>query len=137
ERTRLLRAFSGRWVLAEEGEPYPGTRFVTGLTVAGRRLVLSEIERPVGELRWAGREFRRRSLSGALALLRSDRFDPRTDVALPGPADRDGEELHPAMLQPDRIESDAAAARIEADAPGHVIFSRAYFGAWKARLDGR
>ena len=40
-------------------------------------------------------------------------------------------------LSAPRIGADAASADIEAAAPGHVIFSRTYFGAWKARLDGR
>jgi len=65
ERTRLLRTFAAHFVLAEEGEAYPGTRPVTGLTVAGRRLTLLELEAPIAEVRWAGRAFRRRSLSGA------------------------------------------------------------------------
>lgn len=137
ERTRLLRAFSGRWVLAEEGEPYPGTRFVTGLTVAGRRLVLSEIEHPVAELRWAGREVRRRALSGVLDLLRREGFDPETEVILPGPVDREETGDGRGRLADARAEADRAAVRIEADAPGHVVFSRTWFPAWRARLDGR
>ena len=36
-----------------------------------------------------------------------------------------------------RIGADGGSADIEAAAPGHVIFSRTYFGAWKARLDNR
>ena len=137
ERTRLLRAFSGRWVLAEDGEPYPGTRFVTGLTVAGRRLVLSEIERPVAELRWAGRELRRRALSGVLDPLRREGFDPETDVILPGPVDREGTGDARARLADPHVEADRASVRVEADAPGHVVFSRTWFPAWRARLDGK
>ncbi|HEY7113360.1 MAG TPA: hypothetical protein VIA45_10555, partial [Thermoanaerobaculia bacterium] len=137
ERTRLLRAFSGRWVLAEEGESYPGTRFVTGLTVAGRRLVLSEIERPVAPLRWAGRALRRKLLSGVLDRLRRDGFDPETEVILPGPADREGEGDSRARLAGARVESDRASVRVEADGPGYVVLSRTWFPAWKARVDGR
>ena len=137
ERTRLLRAFSGRWVLAEEGEPYPGARFVTGLTVAGRRLVLSEIERPVAELRWAGQQLRRQSLSGVLDRLRREGFDPETEVILAGPADREGTGDARARLEDAHVEADRASVRIEADAAGHVVFSRTWFPAWKARLDGR
>jgi hypothetical protein len=136
ERSRLLRAYAGRWILAEEGEPYAMSRPRTGLTVAGRRLTLSELEDPVPELRWSGREFRRRSLSGALALLRSDRFDPASDVVLPGASDRDGIGTSPARLAVDSVAADAASVRVEAARPGHVVFSRTYFSAWKARLDG-
>ena len=128
---------TGRWVLAEEGEPYPARGSVTGLTVAGRRLVLSEIEHPLAELRWAGREVRRRALSGVLDLLRREGFDPETEVILPGPVDREETGDGRGRLADARAEADRAAVRIEADAPGHVVFSRTWFPAWRARLDGR
>ncbi len=137
QRSRLLRAFGGRWVLAEEGEAYSGTRPVTGLTVAGRRLALLELVDPVPELRWATRAFRRRSLSAALALIRSEAFDPTTDVILPGSSDRD--EAAPAgsgRILPERIGAAGAAARVESQAPGFLVFSRTFLPAWKARLDG-
>lgn len=137
EKSRLLRVFGARWILAEEGEQYPRARSVTGLTVAGRRLVLLKLPGPPAELRWAGRERRRRSLSGALALLRSDRFEPETDVVLPGSSDRDAAEATRARLEVERVRPAAAAARVQAEGPGHVLFSRTYFPAWKARIDGR
>jgi hypothetical protein len=136
QKGRLLRAFGGRWILAEEGEAYAGARAVTGLTVAGRRLVLMELEAPAPELRWAGRERRRSSLSGALELLRSERFDPETDVVLPGKSDGDATRASRAVLRPDAVEADRAAARVEAEGPGFVVFSRTYFPSWKARVDG-
>jgi hypothetical protein len=55
QRSRLLRAFGGRWILAAEGETYSGAQPVTGLTVAGRRLVLLGLDSPAPQLRWAGR----------------------------------------------------------------------------------
>src|SRR5262249_8378663 len=55
EKSRLLRAFGARWVLADESVVYPGFRAVTGFSVAGRRLVLSEAADPLPELRWAPR----------------------------------------------------------------------------------
>lgn len=138
EATRLLRAYGGRWILGEPGENHPEARPVTGFEVAGRRLLLSEIPNPVAELRWAGREYRRNSLSGALDLIRSERFRPESDVVLPG-----GENRGPAGppsaggLSAERSSADGASASVEAAAPGHVIFGRTYFPAWKARLDGR
>ena len=137
EKSRLLHAFGGRWILAEERETYPGTRPVTGLTVAGRRLVLLELANPLPELRWAGRSFERRSLSGALGLLRSDAFDPEWDIVLPGTSDRDGSGASRARVAPETIEASAAVARIEADGPGYVLFSRTFLPAWTAKLDGR
>ena len=84
ERDRLLILYGARWALAEDGEEHPLFRPVTGLRVAGRRLVLFEAPRALPELRWAGRAWRRPSLSDALELVRSDRFDPFADVSLPG-----------------------------------------------------
>jgi len=136
ERSRLLRLFGGRWILAEEGETYPMARPVTGLTVAGRRLGLLELERPAAELRWAGRARHRSSLSGAISLLRGDGFDPEAEVVLPGAADGDAPTASPARIQPESIEPARATARVEAGGPGYAIFSRTYFPAWKARVDG-
>jgi hypothetical protein len=136
--SRLLRAYGGRWILDDQGEPHPDLRTVTGFEVAGRRLVLSEIPDPLPELRWAGREHRRNSLSGALDLVRSEEFLAESDVVLPGRENRAPADVPSAgKLSAPRIGADGASADIEAAAPGHVIFSRTYFGAWKARLDNR
>ena len=138
ERDRLLRAYGARWALAAEGEEHPLFRPITGIAVAGRRLVLYEQERPLPELRWAGRVWRRSSLSGTLELVRSDRFDPETDVAFPGPRDEDPRAASPtATVAVERVGADSAAATVEAAAPGHLIFSRTFFPAWKARVDGQ
>jgi len=138
-RSRLLRAYGGRWVLGDQTEVSPLTRPVTGFEVAGRRLLLSELAEPVAELRWAGREYRRASLSGAIELVGSGRFHPETDVVLPGPEDRDPppDAAAPARLSVTSLRPDRAAADLEVGRAGHVIFARTYFRAWKARLDGR
>jgi hypothetical protein len=137
ERDRLLRAYGARWVLAEESEPHPLFRVVTGLSIARERLVLFEDPHPVAELRWAGRAFRRRSLSGTLELVRSPLFDPQADVALPGA--RDVEPSAPAtrgrILEAD-VHADRARAEIDAAGDGFLVFSRTFFPSWKARLDG-
>ncbi len=137
--SRLLRAYGARWVLDDqEAGVRPFFRPVTGFEVAGRRLLLSEIPEPVAELRWAGREFRRSSLSGALDLVRSERFLPESDIVLPGRSDREPEAPEGrAALSAVRVEADAASADVAAETPGHVVFSRTYFPAWRARLDGR
>ena len=135
---RLLRAYGGRWILDDQDEPHPGLNPVTGFEVAGRRLLLSEIPDPLAQLRWAGREHRRNSLSGALDLVRSQWFQAESDIVLPGRENRTpAGGASAATLSAPRISADGASADVEAAAPGHVIFSRTYFGAWKARLDGR
>jgi hypothetical protein len=134
---RLLRTFGARWALEDEGERLPSFRPVTGFVIAGRRLVLSEIPQAVPEVRWAGREHRRISLSGALEFVRSETFQPETDIVLPGRVDRDA--LAGATGAAFSIESatpDSAAVLVDTAAAGHVIFSRTFFPAWKARVDG-
>jgi hypothetical protein len=136
ERSRLLAAFGARWVLGPAEEPAPGFRAITGFSVAGRRLELHEAPRPTPELRWAGREIRRPSLSGALELVRSDLFRPATDVVLPGPAAPSAGGFAPARVTVTTLAPERAAADVDALAPGHVVFSRTFFPSWKANLDG-
>ncbi len=142
ERDRLLRLYGGRWALAVEGEEHPLFGPITGMSVAGRRLVLYEHPRPLPELRWAGRAWRCSSLSGTLELVRSERFDPENDVAFPGPRDQDPPATLSATPAPgsvsiERVGADTAAATVEAAAPGHVLFSRTFFPAWRATVDGQ
>jgi hypothetical protein len=138
QKSRLLRAYGARWALDEEGTVRPLLRPVTGLAIAGRRLVLSELPDPLSELRWAGREHQRISLSAALELVRSEEFQPETDVVLPGRKNRDApRSVAPARVSVQELAPDRASARVEAEAPGHLIFSRTYFRAWGALLDGR
>ena len=137
DRVRLLRAYSGRWILADEKESYPETRVVTGLTVAGRRLVLREIASPLPELRWAGRARYRRGLSGAIAAVKSPAFDPSREVVLPGAADREDGEGAGARLRIETATAASAAATVQADGAGFLVFSRTFFAAWKATVDGR
>ena len=137
ERDRLLRLYGGRWALAEEGEEHPLFQPITGMSVAGRRLVLYENPSPLPELRWAGRAWSRASLSGALDLARSERFQPETDVTFraAGDADPSGPPTA-ATVAIESIGADHAVAAVDAAGPGHLVFSRTFFPAWKARVDG-
>ncbi|MEX0879052.1 MAG: hypothetical protein WD451_04890 [Thermoanaerobaculia bacterium] len=138
ERDRLLALYGGRWALAVEEDEHPLWRSVTGLEVAGRRLVLFENPRLTPELRFAGRVYRRSSLSGTLELVRSEGFDPIRDVALPGRRNEDptGEPAAGRAVV-ESVSADRAAASVEAAAPGHLVFSRTFLPVWKARVDGR
>ena len=135
ERARLVRLFGGRWVLAEAGSALPGFQPVTGFSVAGHGLVLYEA-RAAPELRWASREHRRASLSGALELARSDLFRPGTDVVLPAKRDEPpGPSAPPASIRVRALEADRADVEVVAPAPGHLVWSRTFFPGWKAILD--
>jgi hypothetical protein len=139
QKARMLAAFGGRWVLSaeSESEDLPGARAVTGFTVAGRRLVLWELPQPAEELRWAGRSHGRRSLSGALELVREEGFRPATDIVLPDRADRTASEApSAARLSETSLRPARASATVDAAGAGWVVFSRTYFPAWKASLDG-
>jgi hypothetical protein len=140
ERARLLRAFGTRWALAGEREAFPGFRPVTGVAVAGRQLLLHAVDEPIGELRWASRAHRRKSLSGALDFLRSDGFRPETDVVLPGAADQDAAVGTPAApmraLTVAAVSPDGAAGTVDTPSAGHVVFARTWFPSWRAWVDG-
>jgi len=137
-RDRLLILFGARWALAEDGEEHPLFRPVTGLQVAGRRLVLFEAPHPIPELRWAGRAWRRPSLSDALDLVRSERFDASADVSLPGRRAEDPTgPPNAARVAITDVAADRASAVVDAEGDGHVIFSRTFFSSWHASLDGQ
>ena len=137
QRDRLLGLYGARWVLAPEGEEHPLFHPVTGLEVAGQRLVLSESADPMPELRWAGRVWRRPALSATLDLVRSEAFEPRGDVVLPGRTAQDPSgPAAAAALSAASVAPDAAEIAVEAAAPGHVVFSRTFFPAWTATVDG-
>ncbi|HZI67585.1 MAG TPA: hypothetical protein VFF17_13560 [Thermoanaerobaculia bacterium] len=137
ERAQLLTSFGTRFILAERGSAFAGFRPVTGFAVAGRHLVLHETPAAAPDLRWASRAFRRTSLSGSIELVRSDLFRPVHDVVLPGPKDEGpGPVPSPAYLLERVLEADRALVDVDAGAPGHMIFSRTFFPAWKGRLDG-
>jgi hypothetical protein len=136
-RGRLVRLYGGRWVLAESGNALPGFQPVTGVAVAGHRLVLHEAVAAAPELRWASRVHERTSLSGALELARSELFRPATDVVLPGTRDRaPNPPGATAQLRVEALEPDRAQFDVVAPSAGHVVWSRTFFPNWKATIDG-
>jgi hypothetical protein len=136
QKCRLLRAFGARWILDEDSGKFFCGGPMTGVVVAGRRLALSEIPGSLGELRWAGRAHSRASVSGALERVRSEDFLAPTDVVLRG-ADLDApREISRASLSNVRVAADRASADVDADGPGHLLFSRTFFRSWKSHLDG-
>jgi len=135
-RSRLLLASSTRFVLAGEEEILPGFHRRARLEVSGRRVDIREADRPVPVIRAAGRVFRRASLSGAVELVGSPRFDPATDALLRG-ADADPPAASPApRLLDAREEGNGFTAELESNAPSVAVFAATYFRSWRATLDG-
>jgi hypothetical protein len=76
-------------------------------------------------------------------LIRSEAFDPQTDVVLPGRSDRDpaarasGRSLPDGRIDVASLTPEGVSGSVAAPAPGFLVFARTYFGAWKASVDGR
>jgi hypothetical protein len=99
-------------------------------------VVVSEALRPVPIVRAAERVFFRSSLSGAVDLVASPRFDPTTDAVLRGP-DRDPSgPTTPARADEVAQSGNAFGARISSPEGAVAVFAATYFRYWKASIDG-
>jgi len=74
---------------------------------------------------------------GRVAAVQAVGASQRGDVALPGRVDRNASAPESAATLSDAsVASDRASVLVEAAAAGHLLFSRTFFPAWKARVDG-
>ena len=134
DRAAELRLAGVDRVLSDEplGPPY---RALSVLNEAeGVRLYA--LEGPANAVRFATRIVQRPSLLEAMDHHRSAGFDPDTDVVLPGPASVMGE-ARPARVEVFRQTEDSLLAGVDAPAAGVLVWSRTFFSAWWATLDGR
>jgi hypothetical protein len=136
ERSRLLAAASVRFAIAPEGDALPGFAARSQTEVDRRSVVVSEALRPVPIVRVAERVFSRSSLSGAVDLVASPKFDPMTDAVLRGP-DRDPTDRL-ASGRADEITQagNGLRARISSREGTVAVFAATYFRYWKASIDG-
>jgi hypothetical protein len=90
----------------------------------------------LASVRFATRVFIEPSLDAVLAVHRSADFDPATDVALEKTAAAGGQplEVRPRVL---RETADRLVARVDSPAPGVLVWSRTFFSAWWATVDGK
>ena len=136
EKARLLTSASVRWAITPSEAPLPGFRPRAAADVSGRRVFVSEALRPVPVVRASSRIFRRGSLSGAVDLVASDRFDPLSDVLLRG-ADRDpGPAPSDARIENSREEGNGFLADVESSGGAVAVFAVTYFRYWRATVDG-
>ena len=86
-------------------------------------------------LRFATRLTYAPTLEAVLARHRESGFEPETDSVLLGVEGTMGE---PVRVQPEALAEGAAflRARVETPAAGVLVWSRSYFSAWRARIDG-
>jgi hypothetical protein len=134
DRAAELRLAGVDRVLSDEPLPAPYRELSVLNEAEGVRLYA--LEGPAAAVRFATRIIRRPSLEGGMEHHRSPGFDPDTDVVLPGPNSVVGE------ARPSRVEvvgqtEDSLTARVNASAPGVLVWSRTFFSAWWATLDGQ
>ena len=136
ERARLLSAASVGSAITDSAALLPGFRPRVAASLSGRRVYVWEALRPIPIVRASSRIFRRTSLSGAVDLVASSRFDPAADVVLRGP-DRD-----PAGPPPDakvarfREIGNGFSADFDSSSGTVAVFAATYFEYWRATIDG-
>jgi len=130
EKAPELRLAGVRLVASEEALPAPYRE--TGRLGSTVRLYALD---GLGSVRVATRFFSRRTLEGVLAHHQRPDFDPATDVVLLGEAPPSGR-ISPTRLKSVREGSDQLDAEVEADSDGLLVWSRTFFGAWRAAVDG-
>lgn len=134
ERAPELRVAGVTTVVADEALPPPYREANVLNAALGVRAYTLEDASP--SVRVATRVHRAPDALAAMAIHRADDFDLRTDVVLEGPAASasapaaSGRVLH-------RLETAATlGAEVEAESDAVVVWSRTYFSAWQARVDG-
>ncbi len=137
-RSRLLLAASTRYaVMAASDSALSGFHPRARSGVSGRTVVVWEADRPIPVVRVSNRIFYRSSLSGAVDLVGSPRFDPATNLLLRG-ADRNPSEPPAAApaLSDARESGNGFTAVIQSETPAVAFFAATYFRYWKGTIDG-
>ncbi len=134
DRAAELRLAGVDRVLADEPLPAPYRELSVLNEAEGVRLYA--LDGPSPAVRFATRIAQRPWLEEAMAHHRSPDFDPDTDVVLPGPPSVVGEASR-ARVEVVRQTEDSLTARVDVPVPGVLVWSRTFFSAWWATLDGQ
>jgi hypothetical protein len=94
------------------------------------------LEGAVPSLRVATRVFRAPDLATLMAVHRAADFDPRTDVVLDGPSTTPTAPVSAGRVLESQESAAALTADVEAPSDAVVVWSRTFFSAWKATVDG-
>jgi hypothetical protein len=131
ERAAALRLAGVTHVLADEPVPY---REVAVLNDAeGVRLYAVDGAQP--SVRFATRVHRRDTLEETVELHAMAGFDPAHEVVLAGTGETTGT-VTSARVETIRETPDRLSVRLDARGDGILIWSRTFFSAWRARVDG-
>jgi hypothetical protein len=134
ERAAELRIAGVTGIVTDEtlGEPYREARVLN----ERQAVRLYALDRPLPSVRFATRVVTKPSLEAVLAVHRSADFDPATDVVLEKAAAAGGERLD---VRPELLgeTADRLVARVDTPAPGVLVWSRTFFSAWWATVDGK
>jgi hypothetical protein len=96
---------------------------------------LYAVDGALPSVRFATRVHHRDTLDGIVELHASAGFDPAREVVLPGSGDTAGTgEL--ARVETIRETPDRLIVRVDAREAGYVVWSRTFFSAWRAHVDG-
>jgi len=134
ERVPALRAAGVGYVVAPATLPPP----FEAMTALGRDggVILHRLEGAAPSVRVATRLFTAVTFDDVVPRQRRPDFDPRTDAVVIESAPSHGIPL-PSSVEVIEETATRLRARIVAPAPALVVWSRTYFGAWRARLDGQ
>ena len=134
ERVPALRAAGVGYVVAPATLPPP----FEAMTALGRDggVILHRLEGAAPSVRVATRLFTAVTFDDVVPRQRRPDFDPRTDAVVIESAPSHGIPL-PSSVEVIDETATRLRARIVAPAPALVVWSRTYFGAWRARLDGQ
>jgi hypothetical protein len=134
ERVPALRAAGVGYVIAPATLPPP----FEAMTVLGRGsgVTLHRLEGAAPSVRVATRLFTAVTFDDVVPRQLRPDFDPRTDAIVIESAPSHGTPL-PSSVEVIEETTTRLRARVAAAAPALVVWSRTYFGAWRARVDGQ
>jgi len=132
ERAAELRLSGVTHVVSDEPLPEPFRELQVLNPAEGVRLYGLAGASP--SVRFATHLLRRPNLEGVLSVHRDPAFDPVTDAVFAGPTSEEGQRT-PVAPQVLRETASQLVARVDAPAPGLLVWSRTFFSPWKATVD--
>jgi hypothetical protein len=134
DRAPALRASGVAYVVAREDLPPPFARIA--VLAPERGVAVHRLEGAAPSVRVATRFFTAVTFDDVVPRMSRPDFDPRTDAVVLASAPTHGTPL-PASAEVFAETPSALRARVVAPAPALVVWSRTFFRAWRAHVDGQ